>query len=384
VSVWDDLVGQQPTADTLRRAVTAAGQVLAGHPASGMTHAWLFTGPPGSGRSNTARAFAAALLCERAGCGECLSCRTALAGSHSDVTLVRTESLSIGVDEVRELVRKAAMSPTGRRWQVLVVEDADRLTDRAGDALLKSLEEPAERTIWLLCAPTVEDVLPTVRSRSRLLVLRTPPAEAVAEMLVRRDGVSEALAMFAARASQGHIGRARALASDESTRNRRHEVLSLPGRLADVGSCITAAANLVEAAAEEAGPIAGDLEARERADLEQAYGVGVKGTRPRGAAAAIRGLEAEHKSRRKRLERDCIDRGLVDLLSFYRDVITAQITASTPLVNEEMRSSVEMLARGSTPEQSLRRLDAILEAREALEANVAPTLALESMMLSLR
>ncbi len=384
MSVWDDLVGQQPTAETLRRAVQGAAQALAGYQASGMTHAWLFTGPPGSGRSNTARAFAAALLCERGGGGECLSCRTALAGSHSDVPLVRTESLSIGVDEVRELVRKAAMSPTGRRWQVLVVEDADRLTDRAGDALLKSLEEPAERTIWLLCAPTVEDVLPTVRSRSRLLVLRTPPVEAVAAMLVRRDGASEALAMFAARASQGHIGRARALANDEATRNRRHEVLTLPGRLADVGSCITAASNLVEAAAEEAGPMAARLEARERADLETAYGVGVKGARPKGATAAIRALEAEHRSRRKRLERDCIDRGLIDLLSFYRDVITVQIAASRPLINEEMRGSVDTLAQGSTAEQSLRRMAAILEAREALEANVAPTLALESMMLSLR
>ena len=215
--VWDDLVGQHRVVEALRAAAS-------GH---GMSHAWLFTGPPGSGRSNAAVAFAAALECEQGGCGECHACRTVLAGSHADVQVIRTEKLSIGVDEVRDLVRRAALAPVGRRWQIMIVEDADRLTDQACNALLKAIEEPTDRTVWMLCAPTVEDVLPTIRSRCRLVTLTTPTPEDVAAFLVRKDGVADALASYAARASQGHIGRARALARDEATRNRRQR-----GRLA--------------------------------------------------------------------------------------------------------------------------------------------------------
>ena len=232
MTVWDNLVGQAQAIEAMQAA--AAGR--------GMSHAWLFTGPPGSGRSNAAVALAAALECEQGGCDECHACHTVQAGTHADVTLVRTEKLSIGVDEVRELVRRAALAPMGRRWQVLIIEDADRLTDQACNALLKAIEEPTDRTVWMLCAPTVDDVLPTIRSRCRLVTLTTPTAEDVADFLVRRDGVPDALAAYAARASQGHIGRARALARDEATRNRRHEVVSIPARLTSLGACMTAAA----------------------------------------------------------------------------------------------------------------------------------------------
>ena len=163
-----------------------------------MSHAFLFTGPPGSGRSNAAVAFTAALQCEEQppGCGTCHSCHTVLAGSHADVTVVRTDKLSIGVDEVRDLVRRSALAPVGRRWQVMIVEDADRLTDQAANALLKAIEEPTDRTVWMLCAPTVEDLLPTIRSRCRLVTLSTPSAEDVAGFLVRTDGVDPALASY--------------------------------------------------------------------------------------------------------------------------------------------------------------------------------------------
>ncbi|MGH3367217.1 MAG: DNA polymerase III subunit delta' [Nocardioidaceae bacterium] len=381
--VWADLVGQQPTVEVLRSAVTAATEALAGRRSAGMTHAWLFTGPPGSGRSNAARAFAAGLQCEHGGCGECLACRTALAGSHADVTLVTTEKLSLGVDEVRELVRKSAMSPTGNRWQVMVVEDADRLTERGADALLKSVEEPATRTVWLLCAPTAEDVVPTIRSRCRLLVLRTPTPAAVAQVLQQRDGVTAEVATFAARASQGHIGRARALAVDEGSRNRRREVLALPVRLTGLGACMTAAANLVDAASEEAAPIASRLDQSERADLEQALGLGTRGARPRGAQAALKELDDQHKARGKRLQRDALDRSLVDLMSFYRDVLVVQLGGDVDLVNEESRRDIESLARSGSPESTVRRIQALLDCREALEGSVAPLLAAEALMISL-
>lgn len=375
MTVWDGLVGQRAAIEALR---SAAG----GH---GMSHSWLFTGPPGSGRSNAAIAFAAALQCERGGCGECHECHTALAGSHADVSLIRTEKLSIGVDEVRDLVRRSALAPVGRRWQILVVEDADRLTDQACNALLKAIEEPTERTVWMLCAPTVDDVLPTIRSRCRLVTLTTPTADDVAAFLTRTDGVPDALASYAARASQGHIGRARALARDEATRNRRREVVSIPARLHTLRDCMTAAANLNDVTKEEADLITGELDAREKADLDASYGVVERGRRPREYAPALSVLEKGQKTRAKRRHLDVVDRGLMDLVSVYRDAIALAFGAPGRLVNEEIRGDIDQLVRTSTPELNLRRISWIFEAREQmLEFNVPVALALESMMVALK
>ncbi len=373
--VWEHLVGQPRTAAVL---ASAAG----GH---GMTHAWLFTGPPGSGRSNAAVAFAAALQCEQAGCGECHACHTVLAGTHADVSVIRTEKLSIGVDEVRDLVRRAALAPVGRRWQVLVVEDADRLTDQACNALLKAIEEPTDRTVWMLCAPTVEDVLQTIRSRCRLVTLTTPTAADVTAFLVRTEGVDEALAASAARASQGHIGRARALARDEATRNRRREVVALPAKLTSLGDCMNAAANLNEVTKEEAAAITSALDEREKRDLDASYGVVERGRRPREYAPALAALERAQKTRAKRRHLDVVDRGLMDLVSVYRDAISVAVGAPVALVNEEIRPDVELVARTSSPELNLRRIGWIFDAREQmLEYNVPVALALESMMLALK
>ena len=379
-TVWDGLVGQPAAVEALRRA--AGGW--------GMSHSWLFTGPPGSGRSNAAIAFAAALQCEHAdegrpGCGECDACRTAVAGSHADVSVIRTQKLSIGVDEVRDLVRRAALAPVGRRWQVLVVEDADRLTDAACNALLKAIEEPTDRTVWMLCAPTVDDVLPTIRSRCRLVTLTTPTAEDVAGFLVRTAGVPDGLASYAARASQGHIGRARALAVDEGTRNRRREVVSLPARLTSLGACMSAAANLAEVTKEEADLITGELDAREKSDLDAAYGVVERGRRPREYAPALAALEKGQKTRAKRRHLDVVDRSLMDLVSVYRDAIAVAVGAPGRLVNEELRGDIDQIVRSSSPELNLRRIAWIFEAREQmLEFNVQPALALEAMMVALR
>lgn len=432
MSVWDDLVGQQRAVQVLQRAVGAAHRSVArpastqgqdqtvgaqpleaagANPAGGtqaMSHAWLFTGPPGSGRSNAARAFAAALQCtEGEGCGQCKACRTSLAGSHPDVTLVRTERLSIGVDEVRDLVRRAAMSPTLGRFQVIVVEDADRVTDRGADALLKAIEEPARRTVWVLCAPHPDEVIVTIRSRTRQLRLATPTDAEVARLLVERDHVDPAMAAFAARAAQGHVGRARALARDESARIARHEILRLPGRLTSVGACLDAAAQLIKRSADEAARITERLDADEKAELSRALGVGTKGARQnKSTTAALRDLDDEHKARAKRLQRDALDRVLTELTTLYRDVLGLQTGAmqtgldalgsaatgldadgldeSGPhLINGELGEELTRAARGSTPEQTLWRIDAILHARESLEANVAPLLAMEALLVSL-
>ncbi|HET9501342.1 MAG TPA: DNA polymerase III subunit delta' [Marmoricola sp.] len=372
-SVWDELVGQGHVVERLQQAV--AGE---------MTHAWLFTGPPGSGRSNAALAFAAALQCSAGGCGHCPSCHNIAVGSHPDVRVTRTEKLTIGVAEVRDLVRTAALAPVGRGRQIMIVEDADRLTEQANNALLKAIEEPADRTVWLLCAPTAEDVLPTIRSRTRLVVLATPSTPDVADFLVRREGAEPETAAYAARASQGHIGRARALAKDPDTRRRRNEVVAIPAKLTSLGACMAAAANLHDIAKEEAEAITSAHDQREREELDRSYGVVERGRRPREYGPALRDLEKSQKTRAKRRHLDVVDRGLMDLVSVYRDVLAIQLGAPGELVNEELRPVVEQLARASTPELNIRRIDAVFVAREQmLEFNVPPLLALESAMVAL-
>ncbi|UDY23817.1 DNA polymerase III subunit delta' [Nocardioides sp. Kera G14] len=375
MTVWDSLVGQKHVIGTLAGAADGKG----------MTQSWLFTGPPGSGRSNAAVAFAAALQCPNNGCGACHECHTVLAGSHADVSLIRTEKLSIGVDEVRDLVRRSALAPARGRWQILIVEDADRLTEQANNALLKAIEEPNDRTVWILCAPTVEDLLPTIRSRCRLVTLSTPTTAEVATFLATHDGINPALADYAARASQGHIGRARALARDEATRNRRRDVVAIPTKLRNLGACMRAASEMVELAKEEADAITSELDARERADLDAGYGVVDRGRRPREYAPALRRLEEGQKTRAKRRVLDVIDRGLMDLVSVYRDAIAVAAGVPTKLVNEEMRGEVEALAGSASPELNLQRINAVFAAREQmLEFNVPPALALESLMVALR
>ncbi|MFJ8588574.1 DNA polymerase III subunit delta' [Streptomyces sp. NPDC093595] len=397
--VWDDLVGQDRIQEQLGGAardadalVTAEANGAAPPDASRMTHAWLFTGPPGAGRETAARAFAAALQCvspDRAlgaepGCGFCDGCHTTLVGTHADVEIVRTDLLSIGVKETRELVRRAQLSPAGGRWQVIVLEDADRLTEGAGNVLLKAVEEPAPRTVWLLCAPSIEDVLPTIRSRCRHLTLRTPPVEAVADVLVRRDGIAPEAAAMAARATQGHIDRARRLATDERARARRATVLKLPLRVADIGGCLKAAQELIDAAAEDAKQASEELDVKETEDMKAALGASQGGRMPRGTAGVMKELEDRQKRRKTRTQRDSLDLALSDLTGFYRDVLALQLGSRTAIANEDVRDAIERTARDSAPEATLRRIEAILACREALETNVAPLLAVEAMTMALR
>ena len=385
MSVWDTVVGQTVVPE-LRRTVEDASAILAGNAQAGaaMTHAWLFTGPPGSGRSVVARAFAAALQCPDGGCGACAECRDVRNRTHPDVADVVTDGLFIKIKQIRDLVPRAALRASRGRWQIVVVEDADRLGDDAADAILLSVEEPPPRTVWMLCAPTPEDIVATIRSRCRVVALRTPPYDEVADYLIRTVGADPELAAFAARAAQGHIGRARALATDEDARARHRDVLRLPFALADLNTCLDAAATLVDAAKVDAERHCDELDAREIGELRQALGVGTTGRRPRAVESAVKELEREQKLRRTRVQRDSIDRALVDVLALYRDVLVCQLGASVELVNEEVRPSIDRLATASTPESTLRRMEAVVAAREALEANAAPLLALEAMTLSLR
>ncbi len=387
--VFADLAGQDAVVVQLKRAARGAAAVLAGAPAEPgvMTHAWLFTGPPGSGRSVAARAFAAALLCPHGGDGTCASCHQVAAGTHADLMLVRPEGLSYGVKQTRDLVLRAAGAPAGGRWQVVLFEDADRCTEQAANALLKAIEEPAPRTVWLLCAPSAEDLVPTIRSRCRVVTLVVPSSTAVAKVLTERDGIEPARALDAARAAQGHVGRARRLALDEAAARRRREVLDVPLRATSLGPALTAAAALVRTAEEEAKAVTEALDEPEREALRKAFGEGSTGKgvakAMRGMAGAMKDLEDRQKSRATRVKRDTLDQALLDLAAFYRDVLMVQVGADVELANGDRVADLRRLAGASTPEATLRRIKAIMACRERLTLNVAPLLAVEDVALSL-
>ncbi|MGH3832917.1 MAG: DNA polymerase III subunit delta' [Pseudonocardiaceae bacterium] len=384
MSVWADLVGQD---------VAVAALVKASGPAGAMTHAWLFTGPPGSGRSVAARAFAAALQCTDPlagpGCGACQGCRSTLAGNHPDVRQIVPEGLSISVAEMRALVTSASRRPSTGRWQVLLIEDADRLTEGAANALLKAVEEPPPRTVFLLCAPSdhPEDIAVTLRSRCRPVGLRTPPVAAIADVLVARDGVDADTARWAASVCGGHIGRARRLATDPQARARREAVLRVPTALRSLADVFTLADQLVGAAESEAGGLTTARNAAETEELETALGAGGTGkgaaAATRGSKGAIRELERRQKSRATRTQRDALDRALIDLAGFYRDALATSWGAAVALTHPDRATDIAGVATQSSPEALLRMLEAVLRCREALELNVKPRIAIEALTSAL-
>ena len=384
--VWADVVGQPAVVAELS-AVAAAAASGSG----GMTHAWLFTGPPGSGRSVAARAFAAALQCTRPdrgppGCGHCHDCRTVLAGTHPDVRNIVPEGLSISVAEMRALVQAASRRPVAGRWQIVVIEDADRLTEGASNALLKVVEEPPARTVFLLCAPSdhPDDVSVTIRSRCRLVGLRTPPAPAIADVLHRRDGVDASTAQWAASVCGGHVGRARRLAIDAEARARREAVLNVPRALRASVDVLSAADALVAAAETEARTQTEARDGAERTELETALGKGGTGrgiaAATRGIATAVRDLERRQKSRATRTQRDSLDRALVDLAGFYRDALAVSLGARVPLTHPDRAPDIRAAAAALSPEAVLRRLEAVLACRQAIELNVKPRIAVEALI----
>jgi DNA polymerase III subunit delta' len=380
--VWGQVVGQPAVVAELRAAVSDA---------AAMTHAWLFTGPPGSGRSVAARAFAAALQCPQGGDGTCHACHTVLTGTHADVTVIVPDGLSIGAAEARELVLRASRAPSQGRWQVILVEDADRMTEHAANAVLKMIEEPPPRTVVMLCAPSLhpDDVPVTIRSRCRVVALRTPSVEAITEVLVRRDGVDPALAAWSAGASGGHVGRARRLARDEDARLTRKAVLDVPLSLVSLAACLEAAEGLVEAAKEETDAATGALDGAETEALKASLGVGARGpgvAASRGGAGQLKELERRQKSRATRIGRDSLDRALVDLAGLYRDalVLGSAPSGDLPLNHPDRRADAEELGRRIGPEGALRRIDAILGCRTALEQNVKPQIAVEALTVRLR
>jgi DNA polymerase-3 subunit delta' len=390
--VFSRLVGQHAVeAELLAAAQAARGDAAHNAATIGtMTHAWLITGPPGSGRSVAALCFAAALQCTSEGvpgCGECRACTTTMAGTHADVRRIIPEGLSIGVDEMRNIVQIASRRPGTGRWQTVLIEDADRLTEGAANALLKVVEEPPPSTVFLLCAPSVdpEDIAITLRSRCRHVALVTPPVDAIAQVLIETDGLPEEEARWAASVSGGHVGRARRLATDGQARERRLRALALARDAATPSRAYAAAAELVETAETEARALTEDRNEAETEELRTALGAGGtgKGTAGtlRGATGAIKDLERRQKSRQTRASRDALDRALIDLATYFRDALLVASQAGEIKANHpDMTDLVARMAAHVPPDQLLRCIEAVLECREALAVNVKPKFAVDAMV----
>jgi len=374
--VWNELLGQPEAIAQLELAIR--------HKADGVYHAWLITGPPGSGRSNMAHAFAAALLCPSDGCGECKSCVMAAAGSHPDISVLATERVQITIDEVRQLVADSQFGGSLGKFRIMIIEDADRMQERSSNVLLKALEEPPVGTIWLLCAPSEADMLPTIRSRVRRVGLKVPAVEEVARILISRDGVDEKLALQVAAESQSHIGMARRLATSSEARSRRRETLMSALAISSVTAAVNTAERWLDIAKKDAEALTQEKDEEEKTALLRSLGLAPGDAVPNNLKPDLKALEEGQKRRATRSVRDGLDRILVDLLSLYRDVLSLQLEAGVALVNEDLRAGITELANTSKPAETITRLDSIAQARIRIDSNVRDLMVLEALAVDLR
>jgi DNA polymerase III subunit delta' len=374
--IWRELFGQSDAIAQLEQAVSNRD--------SGVHHAWLMTGPPGSGRSNMAVAFAAALLCKDGGCGTCHSCNLAMSGNHPDINLLTTEKVGISIEEVRNLVVSAQMGGSMGRYRVMIIEDADRMAERSSNVLLKALEEPPAGTVWILCAPSEADMLPTIRSRVRRIALKTPSVEEVAKLLVERDSIEHSLALTVAAEAQSHIGMARRLGTSVDARGRRKDTLVAALAIDTVTNAVYTAERWIELARRDADALTAERDADEREELLRVLGVEDTSKLPPYARADVKALEESQKKRATRSLRDGLDRILVDLLSLFRDVLMVQLSAGVPLVNESLKSQIDSVAQRSTAQQSLEKLHQIELARTRIAANVKDLMVLEALAVNLK
>ena len=381
MSVWDELTGQAE-AIAVFRAAAESSAVGAPISESSMTHSWLITGPPGSGRSNLAYAFAAALLSPGSPDGDDATQRQVAARTHPDLAVLSTEGVIIKMEDVRKIVSSSQFSPSVGRYRVMIIEDADRMTERTSNVLLKALEEPPPRTVWILCAPSEADLIPTIRSRVRSVRLRVPAIADVAELIASRDGVDIATATRAAREAQSHIGMAHRLATNEDARRRRQQTLEIAIGIHSVSDAVIAAATLLDLAGEDAKAITSERDAAERESALRSLGIEPGGTIPPSLRGQLKALEDDQKRRATRSLRDGIDRIMVDLLSLYRDILLLQLGADVEPVNLSIHGQILAASAASTPEKTLATMDSIASARRRIEGNVSPLLSLEAMLIS--
>lgn len=406
MTVWEQLLGQ-PRAQKILHAAAVAGRLsleasstsadvegstvpaaeaeAAALTESALAHSWLVTGPPGAGRSVAGRVLAAALQCtgEPVGCGECPGCRTVMTGSHPDVRVVATDKLLLSIDETRDLIPWAQTMPNLGRWRIVIVEDADRMAERTTNVLLKSIEEPPEHTIWVLCAPTPADMLPTIRSRCRSLHLRTPSVESVADHLVRELGADPHAATQAAIVSQCHVGIAKALIQHPELRQERRRLFGTLLVPRTVGDAVLAAGRLVAEAKETAKAETEQRNAAERADLMRTLGLEAGARVPPALRSQVKALEEEQDRRAKRALHDVLDRVMLDLLSFYRDVLVLQLGAEAHFINADMVDEIKQIATNSLQSETLLRVGALEVARKRLSSGGNPQIVFDALAAAL-
>ena len=371
MSLWDELVGQEAAIEAVRHAAQPGS--------ASMTHAWMIVGPAGSGRSTLALAFAATLVSQG---DDDQALALVSAGTHPDVSVISTDRVTISIDEVRELVTQSYYAPSRSRWRVIVMEDADRMTERTSNVLLKALEEPPPQTVWILCAPSTQDVLPTIQSRVRTITLRTPSAEQVAELIHRREGVSHERALEAAREAQCHIGMATRLATDDDARSRRDHTVQAVLQLRSVSQAVTQAGSLIAVANEDQKALLEKLDEQEREDTLRSLGIQPGGSVPAAVRSSVKALEENQKRRATRSLRDGVDRICTDITSVLRDVLMIQLGTGGDLVNERFRAQLEQRASDTTAAHSLAAIDEVQVARDRIASNTPPQLALEAMLIA--
>lgn len=382
MSVFDSLTGQLDVRAQLTRAAADDKP----------THAWLFTGPPGAGRSTAALAFAAALLCDQPdpaarGCGRCRSCQTVLSGSHADFLHFATEKTTITIDEARDFVVKAQDRPAVGRWRVMLIEDADRMPERTSNVLLKAIEEPPPYTIWLLTAPSPADVLVTIRSRCRPVKLRLPSVADVAARLLadaqaRGENLEPHQADFVARLSQGNLEVAHKLATDPEARKRRSTVVQMPITLRSIAAAMEAADDLITIAEAEAETDAETRNEAERSALLAALGYEDGEKLSPTHRAQVRQLEEDQKRRAKRIQTDTLDRFLADIQTVFRDVLTVQLSTGADIINAHLTDDIYAYAERTSPNRTLAHLDTVATTRRRIRTNAGARLAFEAMMTS--
>ena len=381
MSVWDSLVGQKPVIDMLSR-------IAQGDP-SQITQSWLICGPPGSGRSNMARAFAAALESP----DHVMSAeptrvtQQVLAGTHPDVTVLTTNKVTIGIDQVREIITTSEQMPATAPWRIIIIEDVDRMLERTTNVLLKEIEEPAEHCIWLLCAPSAQDVLPTIRSRTRIVNLAVPSTQAVAGFLTSTTNVEPKVAQRAARLAEGHIGIAKLYATDERVMSDRDELVVGVLNLARASDAVLLAGNLIDNAKAQAEADANRITAGQEAEFRRINGLAPSDRIPPKLRGAFNQIAKKDDVKRlvTRRTRDVLDRALNSIASIYRDVAVLQNNAedSVGLINLENRSSITELSVRLNRAGAVTRLDEVAHARKRLAGNGNPLLVFESLFCAL-
>ena len=381
MSVWDSLVGQKPVIDMLSR-------IARGDP-SQITQSWLICGPPGSGRSNMARAFAAALESPDHGMSAepTRVTQQVLAGTHPDVTVLTTNKVTIGIDQVREIITTSEQMPATAPWRIIIIEDVDRMLERTTNVLLKEIEEPAEHCIWLLCAPSAQDVLPTIRSRTRIVNLAVPSTQAVAGFLTSTTNVEPKVAQRAARLAEGHIGIAKLYATDERVMSDRDELVVGVLNLARASDAVLLAGNLIDNAKAQAEADANRITAGQEAEFRRINGLAPSDRIPPKLRGAFNQIAKKDDVKRlvTRRTRDVLDRALNSIASIYRDVAVLQNNAedSVGLINLENRSSITELSVRLNRSGAVTRLDEVAHARKRLAGNGNPLLVFESLFCAL-